>query len=199
MSGNSFLERCHLATATSHEPIEALSVLLRAANAGDGSCYRLFLERLAPLIRAMAHRHLSRIGTPSADVEDVVQETLLAVHLKRHTWQQDQPIGPWIAAITRYKLIDFARRHGRRKEVEMDEGFDWAAPDSDVPLIAEHDINRLFAQINATQRTIVHAISIAGASIREVAEQLDMSEGAVRVALHRGLKALGAAYRKLDT
>ena len=81
----------------------------------------------------------------------------------------------------------------------MDEGFDWAAPDSDVPLIAEHDINRLFAQINATQRTIVHAISIAGASIREVAEQLDMSEGAVRVALHRGLKALGAAYRKLDT
>ena len=180
------------------EQTKALADLLRKANAGDAACYRLFLERLTPFVRGMARRGIGRVGTPVADLEDAVQETLLAVHLKRHTWREDQPIGPWIGAITRYKLIDLARKYGRRKEIELDEHFELAAPEPDDPSLPDHEMNRLFASISDTQSTIVRSISIKGISIREVAGTLNMTEGAVRVALHRGLKALADAYRRLE-
>ena len=177
---------------------EALAALLKQANAGDDSAYRLFLERLAPLVRGMARRGIGRVGTPLADLEDAVQETLLAVHLKRHTWREDQPIGPWIGAITRYKLIDLARKYGRRKEIELDETFELAAPEPEEPSLPEQEMNRLLENISETQRVIVRSISIKGVSIREVAGAMKMTEGAVRVALHRGLKALAEAYRRLE-
>ena len=172
--------------------------MLRQANAGNASAYREFLERLAPLVRAMAYRGIRRIGTPIADLEDAVQETLLAIHLKRHTWREDEPIGPWIGAITRYKLIDLARKSGRRKEIEFDETFDLAAPEAEEPALPEQEMSRLLECVNETQRTIVRSVSIKGVSIREVAGSLNMSEGAVRVALHRALKALAEAYRRLE-
>ena len=180
------------------EQTAALAELLRQANAGDPTCYRLFLERLAPFVRGMARRGNDRIGAPMADIEDAVQETLLAIHLKRHTWRENQPIGPWIGAITRYKLIDLARKCGRRKEIELDETFELAAPEPEDPPLLDREMNRLLAEIGEKQRTIVCLISLKGASIREVANTLSMTEGAVRVALHRGLKSLADAYRRLE-
>jgi RNA polymerase sigma-70 factor (ECF subfamily) len=178
---------------------EALATLLKQANGGDVSAYRLFLEQLAPFVRGMARRGIGRIGTPLADLEDAVQETLLAIHLKRHTWREDQPIGPWIGAITRYKLIDLARKYGRRKEIELDEAFDWAAPEPEEPSLPEHELERLLESVSETKRVIVRSISIKGISIRQVADSMQMSEGAVRVALHRALKTLASAYRRLET
>lgn len=178
--------------------LDALSMLLQQANAGDALAYRSFLEKLAPVVRAMARRGIHRIGTPAADLEDAVQETLLAIHLKRHTWRQDQPIGPWIASITRYKLIDLARKHGRRKEVELDETFDLATPEPEEPALPEHEMSRLLESVNETQRSIVRSVSIKGVSIRDVAVSMKMSEGAVRVALHRALRALAIAYRRSE-
>lgn len=178
---------------------DALGVLLQQANAGDAGAYRRFLERLAPLVRSMARRGIGRIGTPMADLEDAVQETLLAVHLKRHTWREDQPIGPWIGAITRYKLIDLARKYGRRKEIELDDNFEQAVPEPEEPSLPEPEMHRLLETVSETQRMIVRSISIKGVSIREVAGTMNMTEGAVRVALHRALKALAVAYRRLET
>jgi len=147
----------------------------------------------------MARRGIGRVGTPLADLEDAVQETLLAVHLKRHTWREDQPIGPWIGAITRYKLIDLARKYGRRKEIELDETFDLATPEPEEPSLPEREMDRLLESVSETQRVIVRSISIKGVSIREVAGTMSMTEGAVRVALHRALKTLAEAYRRLET
>jgi RNA polymerase sigma-70 factor (ECF subfamily) len=180
------------------EQTEALASLLRQANAGNVACYRMFLEKLTPFVRGMARRGIGRIGTPLADLEDAVQETLLAIHLKRHTWREDQPIGPWIGAITRYKLIDLARKYGRRKEIELDEHFELAAAEPDDHVLPDREMDRLLSSIGETQRTIVQSISIKGISIREVAGMMNMTEGAVRVALHRGLKALADAYRRLE-
>jgi RNA polymerase sigma-70 factor (ECF subfamily) len=178
---------------------DALAVLLKQANAGDTFAYRSFLELLAPLVRSLARRGIGRIGTPLADLEDAVQETLLAVHLKRHTWREDQPIGPWIGAITRYKLIDLARKYGRRREIELDETFELATPEPEEPSLPEREMDRLLESVSETQRVIVRSISIKGVSIREVAGTMNMTEGAVRVALHRALKALAEAYRRLET
>ena len=133
-----------------------------------------------------------------AKAEDAVQETLLAVHLKRHTWDETQPIGPWIGAITRYKLIDLARKCGRRKEIKLDETFELAAPELEESSLSDHEVTRLLDTVSETQREIVRSISIKGVSIREVATTMNMTEGAVRVTLHRGLKALAEAYRRLE-
>jgi RNA polymerase sigma factor (sigma-70 family) len=176
---------------------KALAELLRKANAGDAACYRLFLEKLTPLVRGIARRGIGRIGTPLADLEDAVQETLLAIHLKRHTWREDQPIGPWIGAITRYKLIDLARKSGRRKEIELDETFELATPEPEEPSLPEQEMDRLLESLSETQRMIVKSISIEGISIREVAVKMKIKEGAVRVALHRGLKALAKAHKEM--
>src|SRR5262245_8868027 len=100
---------------------EEWAVLMRAAMAGDEAAYRTFLKAITPSIRATARRNLARYGLGAADGEDVVQDTLLAIHLKRLTWDQDRPIGPWISAIARNKFIDLMRRRGRAIQVPMDD------------------------------------------------------------------------------
>jgi RNA polymerase sigma-70 factor (ECF subfamily) len=179
------------------EQEQLLAALLRAANQGDQAAYRRFLDGLVPFVRTVARRSAARNGSAGFDVEDAVQETILAIHLKRHTWRDDQPIGPWIGAITRYKLVDEARRRGRRQEVEFDDSFDVAAPSDEGDRLSSTEMDRLLGKIGARQRAVVSAISIEGISITETAGRLGMSEGAVRVTLHRGLKALAAAYRRI--
>ncbi|TIW02692.1 MAG: RNA polymerase subunit sigma, partial [Mesorhizobium sp.] len=90
-----------------------LSGLLRAAIAGDERAYADFLHRIAALVRGFVRRKIVQGGV---DPEDVVQETLLAIHVKRHTWRPDAPVLPWVYAIARFKLIDAFRRRGRRIE-----------------------------------------------------------------------------------
>ena len=95
-----------------------LARLMRAAIGGDEKAYAEFLRRAACLVRGFARRKIVRGGI---DPEDIVQETLLAIHLKRHTWRDDGSVLPWLYAIARYKLIDAFRRQGRRVEIEIDE------------------------------------------------------------------------------
>jgi RNA polymerase sigma-70 factor (ECF subfamily) len=128
-------------------------------------------------------------------VEDVVQETLLAVHLKRHTWDERQPLFPWVYAIARNKLIDNLRRRGRQAHLPIDD-IGESLQVSELPAEMNGvDAERVIARLKGRQREIVVAISIEGASARQVAQRLGMTEGAVRVALHRALKSLAKAFR----
>jgi RNA polymerase sigma factor (sigma-70 family) len=169
--------------------------LMRAAIRGDAQAYHRLLKELAPVLRALASRGLARRKFGSEDVEDVVQETLLALHLKRGTWDERQPFRPWLYAIARNKLIDNLRRRGRQTHVAIDDIGE--LPDGGVPSpeLNGVDAKRLISRLNGRQREIVVAISIEGASARQVAERLGMTEGAVRVALHRALRSLAKAFR----
>jgi RNA polymerase sigma-70 factor, ECF subfamily len=175
---------------------EEWAALMRAAIDGDAASYRQLLESLSHSLRAATRRGFALAGAAPNDVEDVVQETLLAVHLKRHTWNADQPLGPWVRAIARHKLIDALRRRGRRIEVPIEAVLDFLAADEPRSDLDRQDAERLVNGLRGRQQAIVRAISIEGQSIREVAERFDMNEGAVRVALHRGLKALADMHRK---
>lgn len=167
-----------------------LAGLLRAAIAGDEKAYADFLQRAAALVRGFVRRRVTHGGV---DPEDVVQETLLAIHLKRQTWREDAPVLPWVYAIARYKLIDAFRRRGRRIEVEIDEIADSiAAPEPET--LSERDLTRALDTLPPGQRSVVSAISVDGQSIGETAGKLGMSEVAVRVALHRGLQAIARRF-----
>ena len=97
---------------------------MRVAMTGDAGAYRKLLVSLAPHLRAVARSRCRRFGAPEAEVEDIVQEVLLTIHLKRGTWDQSRPIGPWVAAITRNKLIDILRRRGRHISVPIEDVID---------------------------------------------------------------------------
>jgi RNA polymerase sigma-70 factor (ECF subfamily) len=169
--------------------------LMRAANAGDAGAYDRLLRQLAPVLRAGARRGLVRAGLGPADAEDVVQETLLAVHLKRQTWDEGLPIGPWINAIARNKLIDFLRRRRMRAHVPIDDLAEVLPAQDAEPSAVAHDIDRHVGALPERQREVVRRIAVDGASIGEAARALDMNEGAVRVALHRGLNRLATKFR----
>src|SRR6201984_3010855 len=95
--------------------------LMRSAMSGDSAAYHRLLKAVTPVLRAAARRGLARAGQPVDQSEDIVQDILLAVHLKRHTWDTDAPFAPWLFAIARNKLIDALRRRGRRVFVNIDD------------------------------------------------------------------------------
>jgi RNA polymerase sigma-70 factor (ECF subfamily) len=170
------------------------ALLMRAGNAGDADCYRRLLLQLTPVIRAVAHRGLASAGMADTDAEDVVQETLLAIHLKRQSWDEDAPFGPWVRAIARHKMIDTLRRRGRRIDLPIDDFAEILAGGESEPRTLVADVDRHLECLPAGQRKVVRAIAVDGASISEAASRLSMSKGAVRVALHRGLAALAAIF-----
>ena len=171
------------------------AVWMRAAMTGDASAYRQLLVSVAPHVRAVARSRCRRLGAPESEAEDVVQEVLLTIHLKRGTWDQSRPIGPWVAAITRNKLIDVLRRRGRRVSVPIEVVMDSLQAEDQTPELSTRDIDTLLGHLKPRQREIVRSISLNGSSIRETADRLQMTEGAVRVTLHRALKALAVFYR----
>jgi RNA polymerase sigma-70 factor (ECF subfamily) len=171
---------------------------MRAANRGDAVAYARLLASLAPVLRGLARQSLTRTRLES-DVEDVVQETLLAIHLKRHTWDETRPFGPWVRAIIRHKLVDAARRRGFRVEVPVDNLTDvLAAPIPDAER-SVGSVERYLDELPARQKEVVRAVMLDGATVRNTASRLQTSEGNVRVALHRGLAALAARIRRFET
>lgn len=170
--------------------------LMRSANSGDGAAYHRLLLTITPVLRATAQRGLARAGQPTDQCEDIVQEILLAVHLKRHTWDPAAPFGPWLFAIARNKLIDTLRKRGRRVFVDIDDFADMlpAEPPREQLPAGEAGVHLL--SLPQRQREVLQSVAIDSASIRETAAKLSMSEGAVRVALHRGLASLAAKLRR---
>ena len=177
-------------------PDDPWSALMKAAMAGDEAVYRRLLEEIGRTVRGMARAAFQRARLGDADVEDAVQETLLAIHLKRHTWDPSQRLRPWVNAIARHKIIDVMRKRGARRVEPIEDFEDLLPAPQEEDASALSDARKLVEQLPQRQRDIVQSISLDGQSIAATAKRLSMSEVAVRVALHRALKSLGAAWRK---
>lgn len=163
---------------------------------GDCAAYGLLLAALTSTLRRAIRARAQSVGL---DAEDVVQEVLLALHLKRNTWVRGTPVAPWVAAIARNKIVDAHRRRGRRPEVSIDSIVETLRHEADVPEDRSHDLERGLAQLPARQRQVLQAVSLEGYSAQEAALQLQMSEVGVRVTLHRALKSLAALFPKGDS
>lgn len=165
--------------------------------AGDAPAYRTFLKDMSAHLRAFLRARLA--GLPD-EVEDLVQETLLAIHNQRHTYDAGQPLTAWVHAIARYKLIDMLRRRAGRDALHDpldDEQELLAASDTDAA-DARRDLAKLLQQLPERQRLPIIHMKLEGLSVTETARVTGMSEAAVKVGVHRGLKALAALIRRDD-
>jgi RNA polymerase sigma-70 factor (ECF subfamily) len=125
--------------------------------------------------------------------EDAVQETLIAIHARRATYDPALPFTAWVYGIARYKLIDEYRRSKRRAAVPLDEAPELFAHDEAQPAAAKRDVEKLLAKLPEGKRALVRAIKLQGESVADVAAQSGLSETAVKVAVHRAIKSLNEA------
>lgn len=162
--------------------------------AGDAAAYHAFLRDLSAHVRGFLRGRLARLPE---EVEDLVQETLLAVHNQRHTYSFGQPLTAWVHAIARYKLVDLLRRRGRRDALNdpLDDEFEVLAHSETEAADARRDIARLLERLPDRQRLPIVHMKLEGLSVVEAARITGMSESAVKVGVHRGLRALAAMIR----
>ncbi len=170
---------------------------MRAERRGETAAYERLLGEIAEALRRLIRGRLARLGLGLHETEDLVQEILIGLHVKRHSWDAGRPFLPWLYAIVRYKLADAARRLRREARYRCDITLDewsalFAAPaeDFDRALV---DVDRHVDGLPTGQREVVRALAIDGASVRATAQKLGTSEGAVRMTLHRALQRLAAA------
>lgn len=162
---------------------------LLAGLAGDAAAYHAFLKALSAHLRAYFRRRL--ISLPD-DVEDLVQEVLLAVHNQRHTYAAEQLLTPWVFAIARYKMVDLLRRRAARDALHepLDDDLAIFAASDNEAADARRDVMTLLDQLPERQRVPIRLMKLDGLSVFETAQTTGMSESAVKVGVHRGLKAL---------
>ena len=172
------------------------SALLRAAMAGDGQAYALFLGQITPVLRGIVRARGRTLGLEGQ--EDVLQEVLIAIHTKRHTWDQTAPLLPWLYAVTRHKIVDAYRRKGSSLHLSIEDFADVLEAETGPDQLAARDSARLIGQLDARSAAIVRAVSLDGHSTAEVGARMDMTEGAVRVALHRAIQKMARLARGLE-
>lgn len=173
---------------------ERLKGLLVRGLGGDTAAYHRFLVELSAHLRAFLRRRLARLPD---EVEDLVQETLLAVHNQRHTFDTAQPLTAWVHAIARYKLVDCLRRRGRGDYATepLDDDLDALSTADADAAEARRDLAQLLEALPDRQRLPIVYVKVQGLSVAETARLTGMSESAVKVGVHRGLKALAAKIR----
>ena len=174
---------------------ERLRDLLVRGLAGEAAAYHAFLAELSAHLRAFVRKRLVRMPD---DVEDIVQESLLAVHNQRHTYDADQPLTAWVHAIARYKLIDHLRRSGaaRLASEPLDEAAELFHATDDAAAEARRDIGKLLETLPDRQRLPIVHVKLEGRSVLETSRLTGLSESAVKIGVHRGLKALAAKLRE---
>lgn len=163
--------------------------LMMAAQAGDASAYETLLADLVPWL----HRYFDR-RLPPAMTDDAVQDVLLAVHEKRHTYDPARPFGPWFAGIARYKWIDRLRSLKAEAVGLSDDTV--GIPDHGEAVIAATTLRQLLAELKPSQAEAIRLVKLEGYSVEEASEAMGQSVSLVKVNIHRGLHRLASIVRK---
>lgn len=164
------------------------SELMRTALGGDAAAYRLLLSEMVPVLRGLIRARAS--GMDADWCEDVVQDTLMAIHLKRGTWDSTQPLRPWVYAIARHKLVDALRRKGRRVHVPVDDFAEQLEATPEPDPLETRDAQTLIGQLPDRDAALLRCLAVDEHGSEECGRRLGLSTGALRVALHRALKRL---------
>jgi RNA polymerase sigma factor (sigma-70 family) len=163
--------------------------LMSAAQGGDGKAYRRLLGEVR---RWLVHFYAQRL--PPSHVEDTVQDALIAVHDKRHTYDPRRPFKPWLAAIARHKWIDRLRGIGRDRSVELSP--DLAAADQTGAMISASVLQELMTRLKPAQQAAIRLVKLEGFSVEEAAARTGQSPSLIKVNIHRGIARLAAMVQE---
>jgi RNA polymerase sigma-70 factor, ECF subfamily len=174
-----------------------LRALMKASLAGDAQAHRTLLSQLSVNLRAYYKTRLARIGRSATEAEDLMQEALMAIHTRRHTYDPAEALTPWVYAIARYKLIDHLRRtRASMTDLSIEDAEEIMAQDDYGATESANDVMRLLSELPDKMRRAIQAVKLDGLSVAEAAGRCGMSEAAVKVNVHRGLKALTASIAR---
>ena len=162
-------------TSVQHWP-----ALMARAQAGDREAYNRLLRAMVPAIRAFVRKKIS----DEALIEDVIQETLLAIHRVRHTYDPQRPVLPWIAAITSARAIDALRQRGRNQEIQDEEALHLYPAEAGAE---PHDLSGYLGSLPARQREIVESVHLREQTLAQAAAETDLTVSAVKSLLHRAM------------
>ena len=174
---------------------EAWEVLLARANDGDGAAFVRFLHAVTPTLRGVIGRRGEAL--PADQHEDVLQEVLLAIHLKRHTWRQDTPVRPWLYALARYKVVDAFRRRGASVNLPIEDFADILPEENGGAPMSGRDAEMMLAMIDTRSAMLVRAVALDGKTAEEAGETVGLTAGAARVALHRAMRRLSGLAERM--
>ena len=174
-----------------------LCALMLAGLDGDAAAHVALLKRLSPRLRAYFKNQLQRIGRGPVEAEDLTQETLIAVHTRRHMYARTQLFTPWVQAIARYKLVDYLRRTKiSARDMPIDEVQDELSEEEPVGTDTRLDIESLLIQLPVKMRRAIELVKLKGLTTTEAADASGMSQSAIKVSVHRGVKALALLVKR---
>ena len=163
---------------------------IHAVLKGDQNAYRLLLTSLRLWLSAYFTKRVH-----SNVVEDLVQDTLLTLHAKRHTFDPRYSFGPWIAAVARHRWIDHMRATLKYVETQLDD--DYPSQETERDICAKHDVKTLLKLIPPTQAEVIELVKLKELSVEEVSKQTGHSPSSVKVMVHRGMKRMMAAVEEV--
>lgn len=172
---------------------DRLRALMLRGLAGDAAAHNRLLSELAILLRGFYSR---RLGGDPSDAEDLVQETLIAVHSRRESYDPSKAFTSWAFSMARYKMIDEFRRRRVRTSIPIEDVEDLFAADAIAPASAALDLDRLMSELSPQQRTAIRQVKLEGLSVEEAALRSGLSPSNVKISIHRGLKKLIERARK---
>jgi RNA polymerase sigma-70 factor (ECF subfamily) len=172
-----------------------LKALMVRGLAGNAAAYAELLTLMSRYLRGYFGR---RLGAGAAELEDLVQDTLLTIHLKRETYDPNQPFTPWAYMLARYKLLDHFRRDRARTMVPLEDAGALFATENAEEGAVRRDLGKLLGALPPRQSQLLQDVKLTGLSMEEAAAKSGMSVSAVKVSVHRGLKTMAKRVRDAD-
>ena len=164
---------------------------MAAAQRGEAAPYRRLLDQLRPWLQCYFRRRL-----PPAMVDEVVQETMISIHEKRHTYDVSSPFEAWLAAIARYKWIGRLRAMKRSSSEEIDETI--SIGDHHDAVASATILEALLGELKPERSQVIRLVKIDGLSIEEAAARSGQSESLVKVNIRRGLAKMAASAARVE-
>jgi RNA polymerase sigma-70 factor (ECF subfamily) len=168
-----------------------LSMLLARARAGDAECYTVLLRETARWLERYFRRRI-----PPAELDDLVQDTLVSVHRKLASHDPERAFLPWLAAIARYRWVDHLRRAYRAERTGLEA--DGVTTGEDDVVLARVSVARLLTRLSPVQAEAIALVKIEGLSVADAAARSGQSVSAIKVNIHRGLRRLAAMVEEAD-
>lgn len=169
-----------------------LSRLMVAAQDGDKAAANVLLTEVGVWLERYFRRRV-----PADQIDDLVQEVLIAFYTKRATFDPARPFLPWLAAIARYRWVDHLRKVYKHESKELMED-DGVEDSEEEVVLARVSLDRLFSHLPVKQAEVIELVKIGGLSVREAADKTGQSESLVKVNIHRGLKKLSTMVEEVE-